>query len=102
MAYFIVYLRQLKKYVVLPASWIKGIENHFEKFVNNSLNSSQQFLCYYTSNQAAFVDDCPDHNFEPDFDSGMIADTNVAQSFDGCFFGKLKHYHGMLFMNKLY
>lgn len=77
MAYFVVFLREKKKYVVLPVNWIKDIENHFEKFVNNSLNTSQLFLCF-----------CPDtssHAYtdgRPDFDS------------EYCFMGKLKRFYG--------
>lgn len=94
MAYFVVFLRQLKKYVVLPAAWIKDIDKHYEKFVNNSLNRSQLFLCFFTSNEAAFIDGCPDNNFAIDFDSEIVDEINPDGTFNGCFLGKLKRFHG--------
>lgn len=84
MVYFVVFLREMQKNVILPMSWIKDIENHFEKFVNNSLNRSQLFLCFYPEDAHAFVDGCPDENFEPDFNS------------EYCFIGKMKRYYGKL------
>lgn len=90
--YFVVYLKSLKKNVVLPATWICDIGNHFEKFMNRSINSSQWFLCYYTTNNAAFVDGCPKKDFSPDFDSPVIGEINANDSFDGCFYGKLKQF----------
>lgn len=89
--YFVVYLPALKKNVILPDTWIHDIQNHFEKFVNKSINSSQLYLCYYTTNNAAFVDTCPDKDFQPDFDSNIITEMNDDE-FDGCFLGKLKQY----------
>lgn len=90
--YFVVYLQTLKKNVVLPAAWIQGIGDHFEKFMNRSINTSQLFLCYYTTNNDAFVNGCPNKDFVPDFDSDIITEINANQPFDGCFFGKLKQF----------
>lgn len=89
--YFVVYIIKLNKHVVVPATWIKGIAKQFEKFVNSSLNRSQKFLCYYTTNEAAFIDGCPDKNFNVDF-SSMINEINQDGTFDGCFIVKLKQY----------
>lgn len=90
--YFVVYLSALKKNVVLPVSWIHGIENHFEKFMNKSINSSQRFLCYYTTNDDAFVDGSPNEDYQPDFNSAVINEANADETFDGCFYGKLKQF----------
>ncbi|XP_055309118.1 uncharacterized protein LOC129573007 [Sitodiplosis mosellana] len=94
MVYFVVFLRELRKNVVLPATWIKDIDKHYEKFMNNSLNSAQQHLCFYNSNAEAQIDGRPDENVVPDFNS------------EHCFHGKLKHYHvryedAVEFMNHL-
>lgn len=83
MAYYVVYLNLKQKNVIVPATWIKDIEQHYEKFVNNSLNRSQIFLCFYPDESSqSFIDGRPDENFEPDFQS------------ENCFTGKLKRYFG--------
>lgn len=83
MVYFVVFLREMKKNVILPKLWVKDVDNHFEKFVNNSLNRSQLFLCFYPETTShAIINGRPDENFEPDFNS-----TN-------CFIGKMKRYFG--------
>lgn len=89
--YFVVYLFKLNKHCVVPATWIGGIEMHMEKFVNISLNRSQRFLIFYTTNEAAFVGGRPDHNFNPNF-SKMVTDLNTDGTFDGCFHGILKQF----------
>lgn len=89
--YFVVHLQLLNKHVVLPTAWIRGIECQYEKFVNNSLNKSQIFLCYYTTNDDAFVNGRPDECFFPDFNK-KVKKINDDGSFDGCFYGKLKQY----------
>lgn len=84
MGYFVVFSRLVQKNIILPASWIQDIARHYEKFLNNSLNHSQVFLCFYPEAAShAFDDDgCPDKNFKPDFHS------------TSCFMGKLKRYYG--------
>lgn len=91
--YFVVYLRSLKRNVVLPATWIKNVENHFEKFINLSINRSQWFLCYYTNDDAAFIDGKPDEKFKANFKLPMIQ-IDTDGPFNGCFLGKLKHFNG--------
>lgn len=78
--------------VVIPAEWIYDIENHFEKFINFSLNSNQWFLCYYTTKPNAFSDDHrPDENIVPDFRLNLITEINAGDEFNGVFFGRLVH-----------
>lgn len=48
----------MKKKVVIPAKWIKEIDDQMEKFINRSLNSAQEFLVYYS--------DAVDENGRPD------------------------------------
>lgn len=43
-----------------------------------------------TTNYNAFVDGCPNKNFSPDFDAGIITEINANESYDDCFFGKIK------------
>lgn len=89
--WFVVYLKKLNKNVILPESWIKDIGDHYEKFMNYSVNSSQSFLCYYTTNQAAFdMNNQPNVDFEADFSSNMVTEMNSDGTFNGCFIGKIK------------
>lgn len=87
--YFVVFLHKLNKNVVLPSTWIRGMDNgQMEKFVKRSLNRSQRFMCYYTTNKAAFVADCPDMDFVPDFQT-MVNEIGLDGQYDGCFIGQL-------------
>lgn len=80
--------------MILPAIRIENVGDHFEKFINKSLNSVQLFRCYYTSNRQAFDAEMhPNSDFIPDFTSHMVKEP-VGHNFDGCFFGKLKQFFG--------
>lgn len=84
MGYYVAFLTGMGKNVVLPASWIKNIGSHYAKFINNSLNHVQKYDCFYPeASSRAFINKCPDENFEPDFNS------------INCHKGKLKRYFGM-------
>lgn len=94
--YFVVYLLGLNKNVILPAAWIKDVSNHFEKFINRSLNRSQAMLCYLTTNASAFSDkNCPRIDWEPDFSSMVVMeDDDAYNEFNGCFVGLIQHFKG--------
>lgn len=101
--YYVVFLNKFKKNVILPKSWILGIDEHEENFINNSINSNHQFLCYFTSNPAAFDENmCPKSDFAPNFSANMVNEANKNGTFDGCFLGKLKKYKSMLTYSKIY
>lgn len=94
--FFVVYLLKLKKNVILPTSWVKDVDDHFEKFVNNSINRNKKFRCYYTTNMDLFEQNgCPKYDFEPDFNLDYVENTDG--DFDGCFEGKLKVFKCMFF-----
>lgn len=89
--YFVVYFIELNKNVILPTSWIRGIDDHFEKFMNKSLNTTQKFLCFYTNDETAFEDNgAPNIDYPADFSMALRNDFNGP----GSFFGKLKHFKG--------
>lgn len=94
--YFIVYIPKLNKHEIVPYKWIKGIDDQFGKFVNSSLNRSQNFLCYYTSKDDAFENGRP-KNFVPDF-ATIVDQIEPDGSFDGCFLVKLKYYKSKLIL----
>lgn len=95
--FFVAYLKELEKNVVLPATWICNIDNHMEKFVNNSINCNQSFLCYYTNNEDAFIDGCPNEEFAPNFQLPMVQHINSDSLFEGCFSAKLRKYKSKYF-----
>lgn len=64
--YFVVHLKNSFYDVVVPRDWIKGIDDHWEKFINNSLNKNQLFLCYFNAN-ALDKDGRPQSNVTPNF-----------------------------------
>lgn len=73
--YYIVYLKDWKKNVIVPKQWIKDVKLHKEKFYNNSVNSSQIFTCFYTNNPNAFDQDgFPQDTYAPDFQARFCDD----------------------------
>lgn len=55
-----------KSYVVVPTSWIFGIDDHIDKFVNESINRNQVFSCFYSDGHTN-TDGQPDVGFLTDF-----------------------------------
>lgn len=91
MHYFVVYLNILKRNVILPASWIQNIDIHYEKFINNGLNSSQTYRCFHTTNEDAFIEGRPDGEYHVDFSLRLIEEGNL-ENYEGCFLGKIKKF----------
>lgn len=89
--YFVVFLKALKKNVVLPTSWIENITNHFEKFLNYSLNSSQTFRCFHTTDEDAFIESRPNEEYQVDFSLELIEQEN-GENYKGCFLGQIKKF----------
>lgn len=85
--YYIIFIWPAAKYVVVPENWIKDIGLHLEKFLNNSLNTSQTHICYWNNGAAA-----RDANgillldFPPDFDSQFSPEFPA----DGCYECRIK------------
>lgn len=95
--YFIAYIVNLNTSIILPKSWIRGIDDHFEKFINRSLNTAQSFLVFYTNDKNAFEDDgAPKIEYPANFNLQLRND------FDGpgCFMAKLKHFKGKFWLIK--
>lgn len=91
MHYFVVYNIELNTSVILPTSWIRDIDDHLEKFMNNSLNTTQKFLCFYTNDDSAFEESgAPKCDYPADFSLPRRNDLDGP----GCFLGKLKHFKG--------
>lgn len=96
--FFVVYLKELRKNVILPSTWIKEVDQHFEKFMNNSINGNQLFACYFTNNPAAFNNNgSPKHDFSTKFDLPPCDFVGVVAQ--GTFGGKIKKVKSKLKLN---
>lgn len=82
--YFVAYLLDSKKHVVIPKTWVFDIKNHWEKFINHSINRNQKFLVFY-SETCVNQEGQPDYDFEPDFN-------------ENCHLAKLIYFKGILFL----
>lgn len=90
--YFVVQLVNPKTNFIAPKQWIEGIDEHWEKFVNHSLNRNQQFKCYYSDNPEAMDNENrPNGNFAPNF----AADSSAGFPNEGCYRVKLLAYKGI-------
>lgn len=45
--WYAVNFEKSKKNRVVPATWIKGLADQIEKFLNYRINTAQRFLIYY-------------------------------------------------------
>lgn len=79
-------------YTVVPKTWIFSIDDHWEKFVNKSLNRNQRFLCFYNGFAQADDDEGrPNVDYVPDFSIPVgrcFPDT-------GCYYASLVYYKGI-------
>lgn len=89
--YYIVYLLKPKKNVVIPMPWVSEGKKHLEKFVNNAINCNQIYLCYYSQEDHALLDEQPNPDFVPDFRSSM----NIDFPNTGCYYEKLVQFKGI-------
>lgn len=68
--YFVVFLTEPKVNVVIPYEWIQGPAKFlWEKFVNHGLNSNQNHLCYWASENSVEYFGYPGVAVPPDFTS---------------------------------
>lgn len=65
--YFVVFSLDDKKCCVIPKNWIKDLQ--FEAIVNDVINSSRIFQCYFGFDENAWNEDfsIPNAEFKPDF-----------------------------------
>lgn len=52
--FFIVFIKQVEVYKVVPYSWIRGINVSVETFINYGVNSNVDFFTFWTENLNAF------------------------------------------------
>lgn len=66
--FFIVYIIEASRYVVVPHTWIMGLRQQMEKFMNYGLNRNQKFTVFYTTSPFACDEEgVPQVEFIPDF-----------------------------------
>lgn len=94
--FFIVYLVEPQLYVVIPSYWIQDRNCElWDKFVNTGLNSSQNYVCYWTSEDNA-VDEylgAPNGTLEPNFLAPRASNFPCAE---GTFICRVVHFKGNL------
>lgn len=88
-----------KQLIVVPANWICDFFSHFEKFMANSLNRNQTFLCYYSFNEEALVgeDKVPNCDFQPNFNARVFEKMPFDDEEEGCL-----HINLLKYLCKLY
>lgn len=80
--YFVVFLKVLKKNIIVPKTWIKDLKKHKEKFMDLGLNGNQTYECFYTNDPEAFDEhDMPIKTYPPNFDLPFRRDLNGAGRF---------------------
>lgn len=83
--FFAVFFIQPSIHVIIPKTWILGIEDHWDKFVNDSINRNQIFRCFYSQEPNALnIHGQPNVDFAPNFEVDIAQFPN-----EGCYFGKL-------------
>lgn len=96
--FFIAFFIVPKVSVIIPKSWVHEIDQNWEKFVNNSINRNQQFLCYFSKQpNAVDASGAPNIDFAPDFTLAL----NGTFPADGCYTANLYYYKGWCFLNFL-
>lgn len=67
--YFVVYLSEPQRYAVIPCMWVYDENDEmWERFMNNGLNSSQHYLCYWASaNESEAFLGAPRNFYQPNF-----------------------------------
>lgn len=94
--FYVVYLTEIKRHIIIPKTWIYDAEAVFEKFTNtNGLNSSQVHLCYFSTNADAMVfeneENIPNGKFRPNF---LAAPGTEFPLDEGTFFCEIEAFRG--------
>lgn len=96
--YFVVYILQAKKNVVVPYSWIKGIDSVIENFINNGVKPTYRFQVFWTDSRDAFDredlaedlgEDVPSTNYAPNINASTTS-TFPHEGWYTCFIKKFK------------
>lgn len=90
--FLIVYLRDPKVNVVLPHTWVYGINNQWKKFLNNAINQNQVHMCFYSEQQAVLDSQGqPNMEFIPNWQQ---VTTNAIFPAEGLYYANLVTFKG--------
>lgn len=68
--YYVAFLLDAGKNIVIPCTWMRNAEKIVEKFVNYGLNTNQTHLCFWSIHADAKTQDGkPNFDYQPNFDS---------------------------------
>lgn len=99
--YVIAFLLEAKKNVVIPFTWVHGIENQWQKFLNKAINRNQTFLCFYSEQQFAL-----DHQGQPNIELvpnwHQFLTIRAVFPSDGVYYANLVAFKGIININSLY
>lgn len=81
--YFVVYLTEANRNIVIPVRWVPEYEIYLERFFNHSVNTTQTHLCYYNAcGDAINLNGQPNSEFEPNFEAEIKSELTESE---GCY-----------------
>lgn len=86
--FYVVYLIESKRNVILPVHWVDGNQNQLEKFINYGVNNNQKHRCYFNNNRNLF-------DIQPNFDDFPVGNSHFPD--EGCYIGKIVKFKRMYF-----
>lgn len=97
--FFIVFFLEAVMHKVVPHTWIHGLSEQLEKFINFGLNKNQKFMAFYTDSADAFDDNgVPRPDFVPDFN---LSHRNNFPA-EGLYLCKLVKFRGKFYFSSLF
>lgn len=93
--FFVVFLIEPAKNVVVPTGWILNGKQHMEKFINYGINSNQDFLAFYTNDAAAFdINGVPRSDYQPNYQPNTFAGFGSVYPTEGWYLCRIIKFKG--------
>lgn len=91
--YFVAKILSSNTIVVVPKKWVFGIENHWERMVNNGINKNNSFLCFYSEKPDALdAQGRPNEEYIPDWEDFLWENKTFPEQ--GCYKMNILHSTG--------
>lgn len=89
--YFVVFILQPRLNIVVPYTWISGVELHLQTFINNGINSNRNFYVFWTNKPEAF-----DQHGNPrvGYAPNRLADISNNFPSEGWYQCRIRRFHG--------
>lgn len=72
--YFVAYLVNERMHIVVPHSWISGVNAHIAHFINRGINSNIKVLVFWTNNDEAFnANGAPRVDYQPNQNASLTS-----------------------------